>query len=275
MLLNRFKVLKRDHQSNSKVCKHCILVHKKSHSMLNVFVGHPGKSDYLVGTPFENLSETSLFFKQPVSQGLIIRLVHSLDRPEHKLVQPLIDLPFFSITRDQGFFKDNLMVHCAETKNLRPGGKFIEDQAAIIKLKPLMKTIDGPIDYFDEKFWRYFKQFEKFLKSNESEDSFEMPNIPLSKIDRLASSKAFRFGGMGESHGLSKEPQIYILFARKNVLKKGLLRHFQVSGGEQFANFTTLKLNKLILEFNSLRSILTWRSVRSNLREKFNFHIDP
>jgi len=258
-LINRFKVLKNDHHSSTKVCKHCILVHKKSHMMLNVFVGSPGKSNYLAGTPFENLNDTSLYFK-PLFSGLTIKLVHSLDKSDQKLAHTLMELPFFSITRDQGFFKDNIMVHCTETRNAKPGENLSEESLPMLKLKPLLKTVEGPIDYFDEKFWRYFKQFEKFLKSNEGHESFDLPNIPLSKKDdRLASSKAFRFGGMGESLAPSKEPQIYILFARKKVLKKSILRHFNVSGEEDLKNFTTLKLNKLVLEFSSLKSFLTWR----------------
>jgi len=227
-----------------------------------VFVGNPGKLNYLVGTPFENLNDTSVYFKQTPSQGLIVQLVHSLDKPENRLVHTLIDLPFLSITRDQGFFKDNIMVHCTESRSVKPGGKMDEESIPMLKLKPLLKTIDQPIDYFDEKFWRYFKQFEKFMKSNEGDHSFDLPNIPLSKKDRLASSKAFRFGGMGESMAPSKEPQIYILLARKKVLKKGILRHFNVSGDEHLKNFTTCKLNKLIWEFSSLKSLLTWKYVR-------------
>lgn len=275
MLINRFKVLRNDHKESNKACKHCILRYKKSQTVLNLFFGDLGKyCSTLIATPFHNLY--SVLEKDSLSkkmdQGLTISMCHSLSSSEEKVQQTLLYIPFLSLTRDRGFFKDNIIIHCTESsKPTREGqGKDSID----FKIRPMIKATNQFMANLDEKFWRYFKDFEKFYRNKEDKPKYEsmvsveQSNSSSIKSDKTEGERLFVIEGEGgsekdiEDKGLDSRPKVYVLFARKKILLKDLAMQFEI-GETDFRNFLVLKLREINIRFNSFRSFCCLKNVRN------------
>lgn len=267
-------MLRNDHKESNKACKHCILRYKKSQTVLNLFFGDLGKyCSTLIATPFHNLY--SVLEKDSLSkkmdQGLTISLCHSLSSSEEKVYQTLLYIPFLSLTRDQGFFKDNLIVHCTESS--KPSREGQGRDSIDFKIRPMIKVTNQFMANLDEKFWRYFKDFEKFYRNKddkqkmESMVSVEQSNSSSIKSDKMEGEKLFSIEGEGSSEKDIEEkepdsrPKVYMLFARKKILLKDLAMQFEI-GETDFRNFLVLKLREINIRFNSFRSFCCLKYVR-------------
>ncbi len=237
MLINRFKSLRNDHRPSNKACKHCILRYKKSQFMLNVFIGKFDKysmtSDEL--SPFYHLYGSSL--NNPHDDGLIFKVVHSIDKHQNRFSQTILHLPFLAITRDLGFFKDNIVVHCSDNqiplKKSAHHTKFDYSENPIIKIKPLLKANDTFLEYLDDNFWKYFLNLEKFLQVKKEKHSprpsFDIVTHHQPILKKNSMPRSLFSMDSDDDEPYQSDSQVYIMFARKKNLRKNLSYHFDIA----------------------------------------------
>jgi len=238
--------------------------------MLNLFIGNLMKySAESENSPFHHLYLSSLNSKQ-INDGLVIRIIHSLDKTENRFSQPILDLPFLALTRDQGFFKDNIVVQCTESRNIIKTSQMLNCQGndnAILHIKPLLKTSRDFIERLDKTFWSYFLDLEKFLKkkgttlTRQNSEVITFRDTSIAKGKRSTFEKLFSMDNI-EEDTRDDSSQVYVLFARKKNLRKHLAKHFDIVEPENnLKNFLILKIDQLSLTINSFSSFLTVKTV--------------
>lgn len=262
--------------TTTQTCKHCILRHKKSHSIINVFIGNLiHYCPQISATPFRilySLYEASEMSKQN-DTGIQINLNHSLIEKGSQISQSLLLLPFLSVTNDTGFFKDNLIIHCAEsekmnlvsTENINRG-----DTSSHMRIMPLLRTSSKFIQDLDTNFWRYFRDLEKFLKINKDclgEAVFQRQvnkDCSPSLRSSLNNSSGIFLKGKRQESEIKEEPRMYILVTRKKVLKKGLTKYFGVSESSNRAkDFLFVNIKEINFSFHSFQSFSIFKRVRN------------
>mmetsp|Transcript_7153 Transcript_7153/g.6428 ORF Transcript_7153/g.6428 Transcript_7153/m.6428 type:complete len:84 (-) Transcript_7153:1706-1957(-) len=82
MLKNRLRTLLKDHKSTLKNCKHCILRHKKSLQIMNVFLGDLDQFPDIGSTTFAGLVREGGDEYQSI-EGLRITVKQTLTKREN------------------------------------------------------------------------------------------------------------------------------------------------------------------------------------------------
>ncbi|CAD8151455.1 unnamed protein product [Paramecium octaurelia] len=141
-----------DHKEQSSDCKHCILKYRKTIKLLNILFGRIENmnNSASINSWFHILNqECSKFGKledlQPTKkgQGIKITFQSTPKGTNHGYYKSIIAFPIFIITRDVGYFKDNLMIHCSASK--------FKDNGAIVRsVQKLDQEIDSSGNQFEK-----------------------------------------------------------------------------------------------------------------------------
>ena len=262
VLIDKLRKLKEDHQEENKNCKHCILLHKKSKLLLNIFFGNI--KDYIVKENdfFRDFTGTNnSFIYNDEATGIIITNKHSMVRDGlEQEANNIVYLPFIAITRDVGFFKDNIIIHCAENPEKVPMNQNSPADVTVRLIPEIKSDIQGMND-FDQNFWKYFLKVERSFKTvNQSkfEESFvETSNIKATS--RMLSSNMKFYVSLDRE--VFDKP-VYILYFRKENLHKDILKVFTVKGAKKsFQNLTVMRVQELSIHFDSMKSLNSIASV--------------
>ena len=256
------KKLKEDHQDGNKNCKHCILLYKKSKYLLNIFFGNI--KEYIVkeNNFFRDFIDiNSVLINNDEATGIIITTKHSMayDRLKQE-AKNILYLPFIAVTRDVGFFKDNVIIHCTESPEKAPMNQNSPADVTIRLIPEIKSDIQG-MDDFDQNFWKYFLKVERSFKTV-NQSKFEESFVETSDI-RGAShmfSSNMKFN-MGVEREVFDKP-VYILYFRKENLHKDILKVFSVQGAKKnFQNLTVMRAQELSIHFDSMKSLNSIASV--------------
>ncbi|CAD8184925.1 unnamed protein product [Paramecium pentaurelia] len=124
-----------DHKEQSSDCKHCILKYRKTIKLLNILFGSIDNmnNSASIASWFHILNYESLKFGKPFKedvlhkkgQGLKITFQSTPKGTNHGYYKSIIAFPILLITRDIGYFKDNLMIHSSASK--------FKDNGAIVR----------------------------------------------------------------------------------------------------------------------------------------------
>lgn len=264
------KQLKQEHTAFNKTCRHCILYHRKSRLLMNIFLGDLYRyceSEYLQDLIDINFAAP----KHHELPGLSIRVKHSMSMKVDEHPHIMLTLPFFAVTKDVGFFKNNTIIHCTQSllstdekiKAFRRSGTQPE---TIITLLPSYKVGSDFGKHLDEKFWRYFLQMEKNIVpsynnvNDESfiEESFE-PSFMSHTQYTIRSDKPFT---RPRAQTKDSDSEIFLLLFRKQYRNKDLLKVFDIQGDKKkFSNVFMIRIKEINIKFNSLDSLVNVSSV--------------
>jgi len=242
---------------------------------MNVFIGDLTKNiDVISGTAFTELvSSTSNDLEK--GSGLLITIKHSLTRKQNSFHNTILHLPFMVLTKDMGFFKDNVTIHCSEALPVlvNPGahGPKLLKEAIISKFRPGVRAKKNCLAMLDEKFWLYFRhleyelsqpkgekvEIEEVLEEDEEDSHDEEERL----IDLLPTLK--RFTTLPDRITFEKEAEnffnsaqsLYVLFLSRKYLRRELLKDFDIGKRKkEFNDYITFRLKELSVSFNSLSS---------------------
>ena len=271
-LINKLKSLKQEHQMSNKACRHCILYHRKSTLLMNIFLGDLYRyceSEYLQDLIDINFAAP----KHHELPGLSIRVKHSMSMKVDEHPHIMLTLPFFAITKDVGFFKNNTLIHCTPSllstdekiKAFRRSGAQPE---TIITLLPSYRVGSDFGKHLDEKFWRYFLKMEKNIVpsyNNVNDESFIEesacePSFMSHTYNTIRSDKPFATLRRGQTKDTDSE--IFLLLFRKQYRNKDLLKVFDIQGDKKkFSNVFMIRIKEINIKFNSLDSLVNVSSV--------------
>ena len=284
-MANRLHTLLKDHKEGTKNCKHCILRYKKSSLIMNIFVGDLTKNmEVISDTTFAELASSSSNDLEK-GLGLLVTIKHSLTRKENMYHNTILHLPFFVLTKDMGFFKDNIAIHCSEAMpvlvNPAENGPKVSKEAIISKFRPGFRAHKECLANLDEKFWHYFRELEAELSRpkkeagdqgevikeiDEEEEDDEDENEKL--INLLPSLKRFStvpdriMFEKGKESLFNSAQSLYVLFISKRYLRRELLKDFDIGKRtKDFKDYVTFRLKELSISFNSLNSFSSIASV--------------
>ena len=162
-----------------------------------------------------------------------------------------LKIPFISVTRDIGFFKDNITIHCSESSDISENSnslihfsheeKKIADKDTYINFIPSFDVAFEDIENLDESYWRYFREEEKRIlkgddpKSNESFISMKNSNVSKSPNNFMRSQRS--------------KPKLYLLMLRKKNLKLDILKNFEIGKTFNFSNTFVFKIKEISIKF--------------------------
>lgn len=150
-----------------------------------------------------------------------------------------------SITRDQGFFKDNIVIHSTQGF---PFGFGSNKECFIKSFKPCILASKDLIYYLDDVFYKYFKHLEKkFIYHSEDNKSEDFSNNRKPGDSDIS------------------EQEIYILMIQKKVLKRNFLEKFEFRNDDEkiFKNCFILKLREIDISFRDMVSFDLFTNVIS------------
>jgi len=254
-LCDRLEALQKEHKPDKKNCNHCVVLYKKSQSIMNVFIGN--LADHYQGiesSPFANLYLLEKDIEtEDQDAGLQITFKHSLTSNGHgagSKKSALLHFDLFTITRDLGFFRDNVVVHCTEAgrANFDQNCSFhhLEDDRVIFsKFQPVLKVRRDFGTYLDDNFWSYFLNLEERFHTKDPmgyhSGSPERFSAKMSKKSGIFRDKA------------EEESPIYALFLRKKNKRKSLLKYLEIDGfRKRFRNFMALWIKEINIDFYEL-----------------------
>ena len=196
-LINRLHLLLNDHKKENQNCKHCILRYKKSSLVLNLFIGDLAQNfPRIFESTFAPLSSAWQFYTKE-EPGLLITTTHSLTRRQNPSPNTIIHIPFMVITKDAGFFKNNLAIHCTENRShlydeINSSQRSFRE-TIVSKFKPARKANRDCLGVLDNHFWRYFMKLEdSFINNDEIIQPYEEEaeeEIPINKQPSLKASE--------------------------------------------------------------------------------------
>ncbi|CAD8044814.1 unnamed protein product [Paramecium primaurelia] len=115
-----------DHKEQSSDCKHCILKYRKTVELTNILFGvisEISKSSdvpcwfHILHNECQKLGNNSnLSVKRKKDQGIKITFQSTQKITNIGQYKSIIAFPILVITRDIGYFKDNIMIHCSASK---------------------------------------------------------------------------------------------------------------------------------------------------------------
>ena len=115
LLISKLNFLKKEHQIGARICKHCVLYHKKTKILINIFLGSLEQYCNDRNSPFQDLRALNCtIINYNGDLGFKLTVKHSMTLKDQGETETLFALPFLSITKDIGFFKENIIVHCTE-----------------------------------------------------------------------------------------------------------------------------------------------------------------
>ncbi|CAD8080873.1 unnamed protein product [Paramecium sonneborni] len=126
LLKAELETLFHDHKEQSTDCKHCILKYRKTISLLNILFGsiQNYQNQSLIPSWFHILNDECLKlengfkeeFQLKKTQGIKITFQSTPKGTNHGYYKSIIAFPIIIITRDVGYFKDNLIIHSSASK---------------------------------------------------------------------------------------------------------------------------------------------------------------
>jgi len=262
-LANRLQVLLKDHRKENQNCKHCILRYKKSSLILNVFIGDLAqRSKVIEQTPFKELlpiEEGELVVGEAL--GLLVTMRHSLTLRSNPAVSTVFHLPFFGLTKDVGFFKENIAIHCSENGlSMQRNASIInsekvENETFISKFRPWVKADRHCLAQLDDNFWSYFRKLEESLsqpveREEEDEEIFEIP-----ALKRHLTAPNYMLSQLVDERSVSFAQPLYVLFIRKKHLRKEILKDFDECFQQSDLNdLIIFRMKEVNFSFSSLCS---------------------
>ncbi len=241
---------------------------------MNVFIGDLTKNtDVITDTAFTELvSSTSNDLER--GSGLLVTIKHSLTRKQNSFHNTILHLPFMVLTKDIGFFKDNVTVHCSEALpilvNPQTHGPKLLKEAIISKFRPGVRAKKNCLAMLDEKFWSYFRHLEIELSQPKAEkvdieevieeDEEDEHDEEERLIDMLPALKRFttlpdRILFEKETEFFNSAQSLYVLFLSKKYLRRELLKDFDIGKRKkEYNDYITFRLKELSVSFNSLSS---------------------
>jgi len=199
---------------------------------MNVFIGDLAQRYKVIEkTAFKDLVSIEEQQENAIGEalGLLVTMRHSLTLRPNPAVSTIFHLPFFVLTKDVGFFKENIAIHSSENGlSMQRNASIInseklEDDMFISKFKPLAKAERGCLSQLDENFWRYFMKLEETLTKPvervEEEDIAD--DIPVLK--RFITAPTYVLSQEIKEASLSFQP-LYVLFLSKKNLRKEILK---------------------------------------------------
>lgn len=235
---------------------------------MNIFIGNIYKY-YREDeeSPFETLIGLNPINLNNEPQGFLITAKHSMTLGTYDKTQAIFYLPFLSITKDMGFFKDNTIIHCTESFSTCDGKKLGVNElgtqeSVIFKLKPLTEARKDFLKKLDEDFWKYFLSVEQNIMPSNSFNNSTVVDLPL---DSCYSERS-RINTMQNQREVIDhqdiESNVYLLSVRKRYLHKDLLKAFDINGAsKKFSNLFMLRIKEISVFFNSLPSFVKLASV--------------
>lgn len=246
ILIDKLRALKEDHRSENSNCRHCILLHRKSLLSVNLLIGdvmkYFTKEDALT-------KELSIFLAETEEiTGVNISIKHSMTQKiVDEEVKCILYLPFLSVTKDVGYFKNNMVVHCSKNPSYYPTNKNLS-RKVLIRVLPKLKSDLEYLKDLDQNFWRYFLKSEATFKTVYRSTLEESPVETFDDIE----SDVF-------------DASIYILCLRRGYNHRYILRSFHTQALQMdFLNTTFIGLQKLSINFDSIKNFNTIVSVNSN-----------
>jgi len=261
-LHSKLRTLQKEHKPHTnKNCSHCILLHKKSKSILNLFIGD--LANYFKGVencPFAHLylHNTKDLEANEDFSGLVITFKQSLAPINHDLKHMIFHLPLLVLSRDTGFFKDNVIVHTTETGPTYLGTDYsvynTKDKEPIFaKFLPIVKAKKDFAMHLDDAFWNYFLQVEQKFKTKENAFAEEIKRSHSPKRERVSTGGKFSFTDTTEDDGIS----VYVLFLRRKYKRRSLLRELEINAKQKvFQNFTALWIREININFRSVYELI-------------------
>ncbi|CAK75254.1 unnamed protein product (macronuclear) [Paramecium tetraurelia] len=115
-----------DHKEQSSDCKHCILKYRKTVELTNILFGVISEITKSADVPcwFHILhnecqklgNSSNLSVRHKKEQGIKITFQSTQKASNHGQYKSILAFPILVITRDIGYFKDNIMIHCSASK---------------------------------------------------------------------------------------------------------------------------------------------------------------
>lgn len=263
-MCDKLEALQREHKPDKKKnCNHCVFLYKKSQSITNVFIGN--LADYYQGiemSPFANLYLLEKDIENDTEDsGLQITFKHSLTRNGYAAgskKSTLLHFDLFTMTRDLGFFRDNMVVHCTEAgvTNVDKNTSFQnpeDDHVVFSKFQPIVKVRKDFGTYLDDNFWSYFLSLEERFHTKDPMGYNQ--NSPDKNFNRVFKrDSAGRSGKDALFRDKAEEDSpIYALFLRKKNKRKTLLKYLELDGHrKRFRSFMALWIKEIHLDFVEL-----------------------
>lgn len=222
--------------------------------------------DYVTGTglPFQDLKAlNSTIINYTGALGFKLTVKHSLTLKDQGETETLFSLPFLSITRDIGFFKENVIIHCTESNSALEEKKSTRNlfglkSNEILMLLPLTQARRDFIKELDDNFWRYFLSTEKEITSKNS--ILEESDVEIS-LDAQSS-----FPPISDRNILAMESSqspIFLLYAQRKHRYRSLVKVIDLQGrNKDFQDLKSLKIKEFSICFQNLNSLLTLSSVK-------------
>ncbi len=269
LLESKLADLKKEHKpASAKNCNHCVLIHKKSKIVLNLFIGDLAEYfNELENSPFANLyllNEKDLETKEDYS-GFSLTFNQSLNPAHINDPKMIFHLPFLSITRDTGFFKDNIIVHSAESQthnffNSFENPSFDPKQPLVSSFQPLMKANKDFILQLDGFFWNYFLSTEQKCKKHNSTPQRIKFNGGISSV--ASPIKGLIIGRPSSLGNEEEHDSVYVLFLRRKQMRRRLRRELEKDGHQKaFRNFTALLIKEIHISFSSVDVLISLMNV--------------
>ena len=275
-MCDKLEALQREHKPDkTKNCNHCVFLYKKSQSITNVFIGN--LADYYQGiemSPFANLYLLEKDIdNDSEDSGLQITFKHSLTRNGYAAgskKSTLLHFDLFTMTRDLGFFRDNMVVHCTEAgmTNIDKNTSFQnleEDHAVFSKFQPIVKVRKDFGTYLDDNFWSYFLSLEERFHTKDPMGYHQSsPDKSFNRVLKRDSAGGRSTRGALFRDKAEEDSAIYALFLRKKNKRKTLLKYLELDGHrKRFRNFMALWIKEIHLDFVELATFHALVSVRN------------
>lgn len=220
--------------------------------------------------PFSRLyhSQHNILDQEDREPGLLITVKHSLTSRPNAIRRTILHLSLIAITRDTGFFRDNLVVHCSEASPIGPQTRDDmekrDDRGAVVsKFQPIVRAKKDFTDHLDDSFWGYFLRLERSFKKHSPSEHEEIYDKSLGKFDK-STGKFYSRDAHRDEFPDSDEltSGLYVLCIRRKYLRRSLLKKLEINGADKsFRNFLALWIKEITISFNSLNSLSNLISV--------------
>lgn len=241
-LRSELRALKNDHKQDSKHCRHCVLRHKKSKKITNIFIGdlHSVTND-LKKTDFADLYALDVCSGvDHKNTGFSFTIQKMCQGRASKHGDVTCKILFLGVTEDIGVFKHNTIIHLAPRFPDRPVEEYLQTRDSngdangtenLLEIYPSLLADEDFVEHLEGKFWKYFRNHEKKYLFNPQDD--QAVSSALSK--EVSTISRFR------------KARAYILMIHKQNILKDLLKDFE-SG-----KFTREKgLNRLLVRIREI-----------------------
>jgi len=197
--------------------------------------------------------------------GLVITFKQSLAPQNLDLKHMILHLPLFILTKDSGFFKDNVIVHSTETGPIYLGTDYnlynTKDREPIFaKFQPVIKTRKDFAMHLDDSFWNYFLQVEQKFRNKDLllPEEKMTGNSPKKERGKGSTGGKSSFGNMLDEDITS----VFVVLLRRKYKRRSLLRELEINAQQRiFQNFTALWIREISINFSSVHVLISLLNV--------------